>query len=73
MNEVEKPQVPVQPRTTTTKPISKPKPSAPKKTPTKPSSPKPTRTPAPKTAGNIYLGMYRNDTVASSNYSLSGG
>uniref|UniRef100_A0A672HC83 Cysteine-rich secretory protein LCCL domain containing 2 n=1 Tax=Salarias fasciatus TaxID=181472 RepID=A0A672HC83_SALFA len=50
MNEVEKPQIPVPPRTTA-RPAPKPKPSAPKKPVSKPSSPKPTtpRTPASQT------------------------
>lgn len=59
MNEVEKPQVPVQPRTTA-RPA--PKPSAPKKPASKPSTPKLTtpRTPSSKTPSNTYLGSYRS-------------
>ncbi|KAG9336919.1 hypothetical protein JZ751_030032 [Albula glossodonta] len=49
MNEVEVPQVPVQPRMTTTKPAPKPKP---KPKPKKPSEPKET---APKPAGTTFL------------------
>ncbi|CAB1418986.1 unnamed protein product [Pleuronectes platessa] len=47
MNEVEKPQVPLPPRTTTTKPAPRPKPSTPKKPATKPSTPKPITPKAP--------------------------
>ncbi|KAI3377900.1 hypothetical protein L3Q82_009029, partial [Scortum barcoo] len=56
MNEVEKPQVPLPPRTTA-KPTPKPKPSPPKKPAPKPSSPKPTtpRMPSSKTPNNTYL------------------
>lgn len=56
MNEVEKPQVPLPPRTTT-KPTVRPKPSAPKKPVSKPSAPKPTtpRTPSSKTPSNTFL------------------
>lgn len=61
MNEVEKPQVPLPPRTTT-KPAPKPKPSAPRKPVSKPSTPKPTtpRTPSSKTPSSTYLGIYRD-------------
>lgn len=52
MNEVEKPQVPLPPRTTA-KPTSKPKPSAPKK----PVSPP--RVPSSNTPSNTYLGSYK--------------
>ncbi|XP_023262151.1 cysteine-rich secretory protein LCCL domain-containing 2 [Seriola lalandi dorsalis] len=56
MNEVEKPQVPMLPRTTA-KPAPKPKPSTPKKPVFKPSTPKLTtpRTPSLKTTSNNYL------------------
>lgn len=57
MNEVEKPQVPLPPRTTA-KPAPKPKPSAPKKPVSKPTTP---RTPSSNTPSNTYLGSYRND------------
>ncbi|KAM8876253.1 cysteine-rich secretory protein LCCL domain-containing 2 isoform 1-T1 [Synchiropus picturatus] len=54
MNEVEKPQVPIVPRTTA-KPLPKPKPSPPKKPAAKPSSPKvtPAKTPGTFLAQNI--------------------
>ncbi|XP_034052765.1 cysteine-rich secretory protein LCCL domain-containing 2 [Gymnodraco acuticeps] len=56
MNEVEKPQVPLPPRTTA-KPAPKPKPSAPKKPASKPSVPRPTtpKNPSSKTPSNTFL------------------
>ncbi|KAJ8417820.1 hypothetical protein AAFF_G00226630 [Aldrovandia affinis] len=55
MNEVEQPQVPVRPPTTTTKPAPKPKPATPKK-PTVPKKPPTTKRPAtPKPAGSTFL------------------
>lgn len=56
MNEVEKPQVPLPPRTTA-RPAPKPKPSVPKKPASKPSTPKATipKTPPSKTAGSTFL------------------
>lgn len=62
MNEVEKPQVPLPPRTTA-KPAPKPKPFAPKKPVSKPSTPKTAtpRAPSSKTPSNTFLGSYRKD------------
>lgn len=69
MNEVEKPQVPLPPRTTA-KPAPKPKPSPPKKPVSKPSTPKPTtpRAPSSKTPSNTYLGSDRNDQKVDLNF-----
>lgn len=62
MNEVEKPQVPLPPRTTA-KPAPKPKPSAPKRPVSKPTTPKPStpKSPSSKTPISTFLGSYRND------------
>lgn len=54
MNEVEKPQVPLPPRTTV-KPTSRPKPSPPKKPVSTP------RVPSSNAPSNTYLGSCRND------------